>query len=50
MAQKTAFIGFKEDPKVAAEFKAAAEKQGGASKVLQRFVRRFIRRLTRKAA
>lgn len=50
MAKKTAFVGFKEDPKVAAEFKAAAEKQGGASKVLQLFVRRFLRRLGKRAA
>lgn len=49
MAQKTAFIGFKEDPKVAADFKAAAEKRGGASKVLQQFIRRFLRRVHRAA-
>ncbi len=50
MAQKTAFIGFKEDPKVAAQFKAAAEKQGGVSKVLQRLIRVFLRRNSQKAA
>lgn len=49
MAQKTAFIGFKEDPKVAAEFKAEAEKRGGTSKVLQILVRRFLQRVRRAA-
>ena len=42
--KKSDFIGFKEDPKVAADFRKAAETAGGASAVLQRFVRRYLRR------
>ncbi len=42
--KKSDFIGFKEDPKVASKFREAAEPEGGASAVLQRFVRRYLRR------
>lgn len=46
--RKTDFIGFKEEPEVASRFREAAQSEGGASKVLQRFVRRYLRR--RRAA
>lgn len=42
--KKSDFIGFKEDPKVASEFRQAAKTDGGASAVLQRFIRRYIQR------
>lgn len=47
--KKSDFIGFKEDPKVAAQFREMAEAEGGASAVLQRFVRRYLSRRKRAA-
>lgn len=47
--KKSDFIGFKEDPRIAEAFRAAAERDGGVSKVLQDFVRRYLRRKSRAA-
>lgn len=41
-SKKTDFLGFKEDPEIAAAFREAAKAKGGSSAVLQRFVRKFV--------
>ena len=48
--RKTDFIGFKEEPEVAKAFRDAAREDGGASAVLQRFIRRYLKRHARRAA
>lgn len=43
-AAKKGFIGFKLDQGDAVEFRRLAKSKGGASAILQQFVRRYIRR------
>ena len=48
-AKKTGFIGFKDDPSIAERFRQVAKADGGASRVLQQFVRRYLQRKQRAA-
>jgi len=43
LGPKTGFIGLKEDQATATAFRAAAKSDGGASAVLRRFIRRYLR-------